>query len=183
MSVKAHEAWSTTAPTYSTNVGRVSALSASRLIDLASALSPTNTSTSTCLDVSAGAGAVTLALAVRYPATPILATDISASMMSHITSQDAAKVQTLVLDARMLSQKLPKESFTHVFNTFMLHTIPTPLNAMREMHTVLQPGSVMGIALWARQNGLHGLLILATPCLLLLTTLRLGGQPRNYRMR
>ncbi|MCJ1240722.1 hypothetical protein MMC14_008726 [Varicellaria rhodocarpa] len=155
--------WSTTAPTYSSNVGRTSALAASRLISLAQTLSPI-TPSSSILDNGAGTGAITLAIAAAHPSTSILATDISGPMLTSITSastnsnqsknQSFTKISTRVLDARSLTSTLKKDSFTHVFNTFMLQTITTPLDALREMHTVLKPNGegVIGIALWASRN-------------------------------
>lgn len=147
-----HQPWSTTSLTYSSNVGRTSAFAAARLLQLAHGLSPVS-SDSYVLDDGAGTGAITSAVAAQFPSTPVLATDISASMLANISSQHLPNVATRVLDARLLSESLEKESFSHVFNTFMLQTITTPLAAVRQMYTVLMPGGVVGIALWARPNG------------------------------
>ncbi|KAI9881442.1 MAG: hypothetical protein M1830_000004 [Pleopsidium flavum] len=150
--MSSQEGWSTTAPTYSSNVGRTSALSAVRLSELAHNLSPVS-STSKILDNGAGTGAVTLHLASQFPSAHILATDISASMLENISAAKLPNVATQVLDARSLSKELQPETFTHAFNTFMLQTITTPSSAIREMHTVLAPAGVIGIALWAQRNG------------------------------
>ena len=144
--------WSTTAPSYAANVGRTSALSASRLLELTNGLSPI-TENSVALDVGAGAGAVTFAIASSSPWTKILATDISNSMLDHIAASRLPNVSTQVLDARDLSQQLDKASFTHVFNAFMLQTIKTPLSALQEMQAVLASGGVIGIGIWAQRNG------------------------------
>ena len=147
------EPWSTTAPTYATNIQKTSGLSASHLVGLAHAVEPISEDTSYVLDNGAGTGAVTLSIAARLPGTRTLATDTSASMLSNIDAQYLPNVSTQVVDARELTQKLDKGTFTHVFSTFMLQTITTPLAAVQEMYDVLQPGGVIGIGLWARRNG------------------------------
>jgi len=149
---KANRDWSKTAPTYADNVGRTSAMSASRLVELAHGLSRI-TGDSTALDVGAGAGAVTFAIASSFPWTQILAADVSSTMLEDIAASQLPTVTTQVLDARSLTKKLQKESFTHVFSTFMLQTIRTPLFALQEMHAILAPGGVVGIGLWGQRNG------------------------------
>ena len=144
--------WTTTAPTYSSNVGRTSALSASRLLEFADRLAPI-TNKSLVLDVGAGTGAVAFALASRFSNTKIIATDISASMLENISAAKFPNVQTRVLDARHLSTEFEKGIFSHVCNTFMLQSITTPLDALREMDAVLAPGGVVGVAIWAKRNG------------------------------
>ena len=143
--------FSATASTYASNVGRTSALSATRLIQLAHTTKPL-TPSSTVLDNGAGTGAATFAVAAQFPDTHVTATDISASMLDHIASQ-LRNVTTQVVDALKLTSHFTDRPFTHVFNTFVLQTITTPLDALREMHAVLAPGGVAGIALWARRNG------------------------------
>ncbi|KAK3167187.1 hypothetical protein OEA41_010313 [Lepraria neglecta] len=147
-----YQPWSTTAPTYSSNVGRTSAFAAARLIELVHSKRPIIPD-SLILDNGAGTGAVTLALASQFPTTCTIATDISASMLSSISAQQLPNVTTRVLDARTLTQELEKGSFTHVFNTFMLQTITTPLAALKEMYNVISPCGTMGIAIWAQRNG------------------------------
>lgn len=67
----------------------------------------------------AGTGAVTFTLASRFPSVPILATDISAPMLSNISSAQLSSVSTRVADALSLSQELaprwvfPYPSFSH----------------------------------------------------------------------
>lgn len=74
-------------------------------------------------------------------------------MLENISAARLPNVSTEVMDTRSLGEKLHHGSFTHVFNTFMLQTITTPLAALKEMHTVLGEGGVTGIALWAQRNG------------------------------
>ena len=150
--VTLQQAWTTTAPTYSSNVGRTSALSASRLVQLTDGVSPI-TDDSLVLDVGAGTGAVTFALASHFSRTNIIATDISQSMLDGITAANLPNVQTRVLDALCLSRVLDKETYSHVFNTFMLQAITTPLDALREMQSVLAPDGVIGIAVWGQRIG------------------------------
>lgn len=145
-------AWSRTAPTYSSNVGRTSALAATRLSDLAHNRSHIS-STSMILDVGAGTGAITFALSSQFPSAHILATDISASMLENISTASLPNVTTQVLDARSLGPELRPGTFTHVFNAFMLQTITDPSAAIREMHRVLAPGGVVAVAIWAQRNG------------------------------
>ena len=145
--------WSKSAANYSGNVGRTSALSAARLCELADRLLPLSSSPSLVLDVGAGTGAVTLAIASRTPSVDILATDLSGSMLENISSKNLDNVTTQVVDARNLVQDLGKNRFTHVFCAFMLQTVTTPNQVVKDMYTVLKEGGVMGIALWAQRNG------------------------------
>ncbi|KAI4156345.1 MAG: hypothetical protein L6R39_001130 [Caloplaca ligustica] len=149
--VSNHEGWSTTASTYSSNVGRTSALAAARLLELAHHTSPIS-STSKILDNGAGTGAVTFAVASEFPSAHTLATDVSAPMLESITAANIPNVTTKILDATSLSRGLQPGTFTHAFNTFVLQTIQTPSSAIREMHTILAPTGVIGIAIWAQRN-------------------------------
>ena len=74
-------------------------------------------------------------------------------MLSNISAQNIPGVSTRVLDAMALSTSLGQKIFAHVFNTFVLQTITTPLDALREMYTVLKPGGVVGIGIWQKRNG------------------------------
>lgn len=94
-----HEAWSSTAPTYSSNIGRTSAYATNRLCQLANELSPM-TPTSKILDNTAGTGALTFAMATQFPSTQNLSTDIPAKMLDSISRAILPNVETRVLDAR-----------------------------------------------------------------------------------
>ena len=148
----AYQACSSTAPTYAANVGRTSVLSASRLLELSYGLSRI-TEESAVLNVGAGTGAVTFAVTSNFPSTKILATDISATVLNNIAAPQLPNVSARVLDARNLSQQLEKGSFSHIFDTFMLQTITTPLAAVQELHAVLSPGDVVGIGICGQRNG------------------------------
>ena len=148
----AHEPWTSVANNYGCDVGRTSSRFANRLLQLAHDLSPISAE-SLILDNGAGTGAVTLAIASQSPSAKIIATDVSASMLDNISARRLPNVSTWVVDARVLSESLGRENFTHVFNTFVLQTITTPLDALREMYSVLKPGGVIGVGIWAQRNG------------------------------
>ena len=144
--------WSSTAPSYCSNVGRTSALAASRLVELLNNQYPISIN-SKVLDNGAGAGAVTLAVASSFPGAHVVATDISPSMLTTISAYGLPNVTTHVIDARELSRSLKRGTYSHAFSTFMLQTIRAPLAALREMHDVLSPQGAVGIGVWARRNG------------------------------
>lgn len=146
------QSWSTTAPTYSGNVARTSAIAAARLLELANGERPFDKS-SVVLDDGAGTGAVTLQIASSFSDARIVAVDVSSRMLDIISAHGHANVSTKVVDARTISKHLGQRVFTHAFNTFMLQTITTPLNAVKEMYQVLQPNGIAGIGLWAKRNG------------------------------
>ncbi len=146
-------AWSGTAPSYSSNVGAASATAATALTALANSLLPI-TESSSVLDVGAGTGAITQAIASQSPSTRILATDISGDMLQEIDKQQLSNVRTKVIDAMQLSEELEGkqgDEFSHVFSTFMLQTLTTPLDAVKQMLDVLEPGGVIGLALWGER--------------------------------
>ena len=146
-----HEGWTTTATSYSLNVGRTSALAAARLTEMANAASPF-TPDSRILDSGAGTGAVTFSIASSNPSAHILATDISAAMLSNISSSKLPNVTTRVSDVLSMSHDLGQASFSHVFNTFVLQTILTPSKGLAEMYAVLLPrGGIVGIAVWGQR--------------------------------
>ncbi|KAL8823956.1 MAG: hypothetical protein Q9191_005411 [Dirinaria sp. TL-2023a] len=144
--------WASTASSYSGNVGRTSALAASRLVELVNMKCEIG-SGSRVLDNGAGAGAVTFTVASSFPETHVLATDVSSSMLATITACGLPNVTTQVIDARDLSHRLERKSYSHVFSTFMLQTVQNPLAALGEMYEVLSPRGVVGIGIWARRNG------------------------------
>ena len=147
----AQEAWSATAPNYSKGLGQVTTSSANMLVEMGNTLKPLNESY--VLDVGAGTGAVTLALKSKYPNTKILATDITPAMLQTIAEQILPNVATQIVDARGLTATLGKDRFSHVFSSFMLQTILTPVDAVREMYKVVIPGGVVGIAIWGQHLG------------------------------
>lgn len=145
------EGWKPAAQSYGSNVGRTSAHAAQRLISFASERAPINAS-SKILDVGAGAGAVTVHVLTSTEAH-VTASDLHQSMLDSIQAPPGAKLVRQAADARSLTKVFEKESFSHVFCTYMLQTITTPVDALREMHQLLQPSiGVVGIACWDQQN-------------------------------
>ena len=145
-------AWSSTAPTYSSNIARTSAVSAAKLIKKVNELRSIETDAHV-LDNGAGTGAVALHVASHYPAAKVVATDISASMLDNVRQAGFGNVETRIADTRTLSRELGNNIYTHVFNTFMLQTITNPFTALQEMAAVMQPGGVVGVGIWGKRNG------------------------------
>ena len=147
--------YSKAAPTYAPSVGPISSVAAARLLQLTTDLAPDRSPTSdnsSVIDVGAGTGAVALAVASQNPLTLVTAVDVSASMLALIDAQKHPNITTRVLDARELVHELPEETYTHAFSTFMLQFMTTPLKAIQEMHSLLGPAGIIGIALWAQRN-------------------------------
>lgn len=143
--------WKPAASHYGSNVGRTSAHAASSLVTLASTLSPVDAS-SHVIDVGAGAGAVTVHVATTTKAT-ITASDLHQSMLDSIAVPPDTPLTKTPADARALTSVFPSGHFSHVFCTFMLQTITTPLAALSEMRQLLRPATgVVGIACWDQQN-------------------------------
>lgn len=139
------------AQSYGSNVSRTSALAASHLVSMVSELSPTGAS-SKVLDVGAGAGAVTVHVLTTTKAE-VTASNLHQSMLDSIAAPPGAKLTLQAADARSLTKVFAGQSLSHVFSTYMLQTITTPLDALREMHQLLVPESgVIGIACWDQQN-------------------------------
>ena len=150
--ISSEQKWSTTAPTYSANIARTSAVAAKHLVEKVNNLRSID-SNATILDNGAGTGAVSLHIAANMPSTRVLAADISQSMLDTIEAAGHANVSTQIADARIISGQLGKERFTHAFNTFMLQTITDPQRALAEMRAVLQSDGVIGVAVWGKRNG------------------------------
>ena len=47
----------------------------------------------------------------------------------------------------------PDGSLSHAFSTFMIMLTTQPLNVLIEMHRVLQPGKIFGLAIWGERVG------------------------------
>ena len=47
----------------------------------------------------------------------------------------------------------PDGSLSHAFSTFMIMFTTQPLNVLNEMHRVLQPGKIFGLAIWGELVG------------------------------
>lgn len=146
--------WAPAATAYASTVARPTAEGAQLILDMANELSPI-VDRSKVLDVGAGTGSLTLAAAAQHPDTSILATDLSEGMMEPLEAKLAkmpsneSNVALGSLDANKIEQTYGPSRFTHLFCDFALHVATTdPLSVVRQMYTVLQPGGVVGIAIW-----------------------------------
>jgi ubiquinone/menaquinone biosynthesis C-methylase UbiE len=104
------------------------------------------------LDVAAGTGEQTLLAARRVgPTGYVLATDISASMMSlaaaAIREARLANVETRVMDAANI--ELEADSFDAVICRQGLMLFPEPVKALVEMRRVVKPGSRVAAVVWS----------------------------------
>jgi ubiquinone/menaquinone biosynthesis C-methylase UbiE len=104
------------------------------------------------LDVAAGTGEQTLAAARRVgPVGQVLATDISASMLTTATQEakkaGLANVETRVMDAQHLD--LESESFDATISQMGVMLVPDHRAALAEMHRVLKPGGKLAVIVWS----------------------------------
>ena len=103
------------------------------------------------VEVAAGTGILTRAAARRAgPAGHVLATDISPAMIAfnaaHAAEPDAARIQTAVAPATEL--RCTDGDFDVALCQQGMPFFPDRPGAVREMHRVLRPGGVVGIAVW-----------------------------------
>lgn len=148
--------WDPVAAQYSDALGRSSRLAAARLITLANELCPLNSPSSYAIDLGAGTGSLTHSLAATYPELPILATDISVSMLDQLMSlvdvNDAAtsKITSQLADmASPIGGAVTEGAFSHVFSTLALQLLPDPLGegTLGQWARLLQPDGVVAIAI------------------------------------
>jgi ubiquinone/menaquinone biosynthesis C-methylase UbiE len=103
------------------------------------------------VEVAAGTGILTRAAARRAgPAGHVLATDISPAMIAfnatHPPEPDAAPIRTAVAPATALS--CADAEFDVALCQQGMPFFPDRPGAVREMHRVLRPGGVVGVAVW-----------------------------------
>lgn len=106
---------------------------------------------SAVLDVASGTGVVARAAALRVGATGrVVATDISPAMItfnaSHPAEPGAAPIETAVASATELGRD--DGEFDVVLCQQGMQFFPDRPGAVREMHRVLRPGGVVGVAVW-----------------------------------
>ena len=104
------------------------------------------------LDIAAGTGDQSfLAAHIVGPGGSILATDISADMLSiaaHLAQQEGlTNVTTRVMDAQQL--ELENEAFDAVICRLGLMLLPHPARALSEIHRVLKPGGKLAALVWS----------------------------------
>ena len=73
-------------------------------------------------------------------------------MLETISAAHLPSATTRLSDVRHLSNDLDECPFSHVFHTFVLQSITAPFDALREVHAVLAPNIVSGVAFWAQRN-------------------------------
>ena len=83
----------------------------------------------------------------------MLPADVSPDMLNLIEEEHLLSTETLVLDASELYGSLGMRVSSHVLNTFMILYSPSLINAIREMHRVLQPRGAIGVGLWGEKKG------------------------------
>ncbi|KAK5096167.1 hypothetical protein LTS08_007773 [Lithohypha guttulata] len=154
---KTSEGWNKAAEVYSNVFSRVTNAIARDFIDLTHKIKPIDEPDSYVLDNGAGTGAVTINLATRLTSTPVLATDISDSMMSKIRDQNLPNVQIRVVDALRLDKTLQddtrrseKGGFSHAFAMFVLQFVPNDATDtfINQMISVVQSGGTVGLGIW-----------------------------------
>lgn len=107
------------------------------------------------LDIACGTGLVTLPLAQRVaPNGHVIATDISAEMIGHVTRTAAARgitnLDAFRSDAESLKQ-MPDVSVDLVTCALGLMYVPDTMNALREAFRVLKPGGRAVVAVWGER--------------------------------
>ena len=120
--------WDTAAAQYNNAVGRSSQLGAIHLISLTETLElPLSAPGARAIDLGAGTGSLTYQLAARYPELPILATDVSPSMLDQLMVNATANITTQVADMRApVVGAAAEASFSHVFSTMAIQLLPDP---------------------------------------------------------
>ena len=148
--------WSTASASYPERVGRMRSHSAERLLTIADERRSFSPSASYVLDNGAGTGTLTDYLTSSYPGIRVLATDIAPGMLEALDKKQIPNVKTGVMDAAELDNIEglgPDGSFSHAFSTFMIMFTTQPLNILKEMHRVLQPGGIIELAIWGERVG------------------------------
>ncbi|TVY54103.1 Malonyl-[acyl-carrier protein] O-methyltransferase [Lachnellula cervina] len=144
--------WDTAAAQYNDAVGHSSRLGAIQLISLTETLEPPLSAPSArVIDLGAGTGSLTYQLAERYPELPILATDISPSMLDQLMVNATANITTQVADMRAPVVGAAAEgSFSHVFSTMAIQLLPDPAanGTLAEWARLLIPDGIVAIGVW-----------------------------------
>lgn len=105
------------------------------------------------LDVGCGTGSLTFALGVEPGVTRVTAIDFSPVYIAHAAARNSdPRIRFQTGDACQL--EFPDGSFDHSLSQLVLHFIPEPERAVREMRRVTRPGGVACAAVWDSQGGL-----------------------------
>ena len=102
----------------------------------------------TVLDVGAGNGAVAVEIARRSRSARVIAVDISGEMLERLRARARRagagdRIETRVADASVTG--LEADSVDVVTSTYLLHELPDPAAAVREMLRVLRPAGMLFI--------------------------------------
>lgn len=100
------------------------------------------------LDVGTGPARIPILLAERLPDVRIVAVDLSAEMLKlaarHVAAAGLeARIELRLTDAKRLP--FPAASFDAVISNSIVHHIPDPVLALREMARVARPGAALFI--------------------------------------
>lgn len=150
------KSWSTASASYAERVGSMCRHGADRLVQEAHTMHAFSTQDSYVLDIGTGAGAIPESITESFPGVRILATDISPGMIATVDQKRLPNVVTRVVDASLTNNYLGlgvDSTFSHAFGTFMIMFTSEPMNVLREMYRVLEPGGVIGLALWGEVIG------------------------------
>ena len=107
------------------------------------------------LDIACGTGLITFPAAESVgPSGSVVATDISAAMVACVADQAARRSIGHITTARMDAEALqfPDATFDVALCGLGLMYVPDPLQAMREMLRVLEPGGRMTAVVWGARN-------------------------------
>lgn len=146
------DAWSKTASAYAGQITAATGQAGDALLDLVETVRPLD-GDSVILDSGAGTGELTTRILKRSPQGSTTATDVAPGMLKVLESRQLP-IKTQILDATKdyITQGLQAERFTHVLSTFM-HQFITPVQkSVEESFRVLQPGGVLGIGIWSKNE-------------------------------
>ena len=107
------------------------------------------------LDVGCGTGSLTFALAADPAFESVTGIDFSPAYIAHAVAQNSdPRIRFMTGDACALP--FADASFDHALSLLVLHFIPDPERAVREMRRVTRPGGVVCAAVWDGQGGFVG---------------------------
>lgn len=149
--------WTTAADIYANFAEQFTARAGEELIEATEAIRTYSLPSTSVLDVGCGSGSVTGAVRAHSPTAPILAVDASAKMVDLLSKKALPTVRVQVGDALDLLTSLEQEygssaRYSHVLSTFMIQFTNDPKLAVREMHRVLRPHGVLGLATWGEHD-------------------------------
>src|SRR5579859_5552519 len=105
------------------------------------------TAGSQVLEAGCGVGAQTVPLATRSPDARFTSIDISADSIDEAARRvrDAGLLNVEFQQADVFALPFPAASFDHVFVCFLLEHLARPVEALRQLRTVLRPGGTVTV--------------------------------------